>query len=73
MINNVQLKLRLITLFSACLFCPDQLLAQSSLPAAGTWDFSYKVEDLELEQKGTFNIVDKNGTPYRYNPIRGYG
>lgn len=62
MTNRVQLKLRLIALFLVCLFWRDQLLAQSSLPAAGTWDFIYKVEDLDLEQKGTLNLVDKNGS-----------
>ena len=54
MINSLQLKLRLITLFSACLFCLDQPLAQSSLPAAGTWDFIYKVEDLDVRAKRDF-------------------
>lgn len=35
--------------------------AQSTSPAVGSWDFTYTVEELEMELEGTLTIVEKNG------------
>src|SRR5665811_2173669 len=55
------LRCKVIVFLLVCLLFPIPSFAQSSSPAVGSWDFTYTVEELEMELEGTLTIVEKNG------------
>ena len=55
------LRIKLILSLALYLFYPNISLAQKSSSASGIWDFTYTVEELKMELKGTLTITGQVG------------